>query len=837
MNGPPISRAFAETLGGRAGLARFSAQVLQLGLLVAVAKQFQLENPILTGKILPLAFVGFVVHHLLPAALRLRFFVLLSAAGILAALGPVHAGILLAIGIALIALCHLPVPFGLRLLLVAGAAAALAAVRTGTLPTEWGSVVVPVLASMFMFRLVVYLYDLRHGTVPFSASRALAYFFLLPNVAFPLFPAVDYAGFTVTYYNENAYRIYQRGLRWMLRGMVHLILYRGVNYWLVIGPEEVESGAGLARYVLANFLLYLKVSGQFHLIVGTLLLFGFNLPETHHLYYLASSFSDFWRRINIYWKDFMQKLFFMPLFFRLKSAGDVPAIVLATFTTFVVTWFLHAYQWFWLRGTYLFTAPDILFWTLLAALVVVNSLIENRRGRTRSLAARKPGARALAVRSATTVLTFAVICTLWSLWISDSVGEWMSLWTSARLDATSALVALAVFALATAMLFAFFWIRRGAAPPSRLHAPPPSAGAMAASTLAMAALLVVGQPAVYFPLGPRAVDVIRDLRSDKLSQRDAVLLERGYYENLTAVNRFNSELWEVYMQRPTDWKLIQDSDAVRSTGDFLGHELRPSLDMIFKDAPLTTNRFGMRDREYETSPPPGTYRIALLGGSHSMGSGVADRETFEALLEDRLNRENAGAPHRSWEILNFAVGGWGDLHAPFVLEQRALAFHPDAVIYVGHPRNEVRVLHHLAVTIHEGVELPHPALREFADRVGAAAGMPVAEIENRLRPLGGEVNAWALRRLADLCREHGILPIWICVPAEAGQGRTPDVDVLVRMAEEAGFVTLDLTGVYGTTSPDVLRVAPWDMHPNALGHRLLADGMYEALRGPLGLGG
>jgi D-alanyl-lipoteichoic acid acyltransferase DltB (MBOAT superfamily) len=836
MNGPPPTRAFAETLGGRAGIARFAAQALQLGLLVAVADQFQLENPILTGKILPLAFVGFVVHHLLPPALRLRFFVLLSVGGIVAALGPVHGGILLAIGLVLIGLCHLPAPFGLRVLLVAVAAGALAAVRTGSLPTKWGGIVVPVLASMFMFRLIVYLYDLRHGRVPFSPSRALAYFFLLPNVAFPLFPAVDYAGFAVRYYDENAYRIYQRGLRWMVRGVVHLILYRAVNYWLVIGPEEVESAAGLARYVLANFLLYLKVSGQFHLIVGMLLLFGFNLPETHHLYYLASSFSDFWRRINIYWKDFMQKLFFMPLFFRLKAAGDVPALVVATFTTFVVTWFLHAWQWFWLRGTYLFTAPDILFWTLLAALVVVNSLVENRRGRARSLSARKPGARELAVRSVATVLTFAVICTLWSLWISDSVGEWLSLWSSARLGAGSAAAAVGVLLLASAALFAFFWMRRGAAPPSRLHAPPPSARAMAATTLTLAALLVVGQPAVYFRLGPRAVDALRDLRADKLSRRDAVLLERGYYENLTAVNRFNSELWEVYMQRPTDWKLIQDSDAVRPTGDFLGHELRPSLDMIFKDAPLTTNRYGMRDREYEVEAPPGTYRIALLGGSHSMGSGVADQETFEALIEERLNRENAGGERRRWEILNFAVGGWGDLHAPFVLEKRALPFRPDAMIYIGHPRNEVRVLHHLATKIHEGVDLPHEALREFAARVGAEAGMPVAEIENRLRPLGDEVNAWALRRLAELCREHGVLPIWICLPAEAGQGRTADVDVLVRMAEDAGFVALDLSGVYGDTSPDVLRVAPWDMHPNALGHRMLADGIYDALRGPLGLG-
>ena len=39
-------------------------------------------------------------------------------------------------------------------------------------------------------------------------------------------------------------------------------------------------------------------------------MYGYGLAETHHLYLFSSSFTDFWRRINIYWKDFIQKLVF-----------------------------------------------------------------------------------------------------------------------------------------------------------------------------------------------------------------------------------------------------------------------------------------------------------------------------------------------------------------------------------------------------------------------------------------------------------------------------------------------------------------------------------------------
>ena len=46
-----------------------------------------------------------------------------------------------------------------------------------------------------------------------------------------------------------------------------------------------------------------------------------------------------------------------------------------------MTWFLHSYQWFWLRGSVLFEWQDILFWTVLGVLVVINSLWEANGGR------------------------------------------------------------------------------------------------------------------------------------------------------------------------------------------------------------------------------------------------------------------------------------------------------------------------------------------------------------------------------------------------------------------------------------------------------------------------
>ena len=127
--------------------------------------------------------------------------------------------------------------------------------------------------------------------------------------------------------------------------------------------------------MVLTYLLYLRVSGQFHIIVGLLHLFGYDLPETHRRYLLARSLTDFWRRINIYWKDFMVKLVYFPVYFRLRRSGrDAGAGRRHGRWCSSTTWLLHSYQWFWLRGEFLLTWPDTLFWAILGVLVTVNLL-------------------------------------------------------------------------------------------------------------------------------------------------------------------------------------------------------------------------------------------------------------------------------------------------------------------------------------------------------------------------------------------------------------------------------------------------------------------------------
>src|SRR5207249_6387589 len=103
----------------------------------------------------------------------------------------------------------------------------LGTMRIGWIPVAWSAAIWPILGSMFALRLMIYLYDLKHQSAPFSFWRSVGYFFMLPNVCFPLFPVIDYQTFCRTYDKEkDRTRSYQTGIDWMLRGAVHLLLYR-----------------------------------------------------------------------------------------------------------------------------------------------------------------------------------------------------------------------------------------------------------------------------------------------------------------------------------------------------------------------------------------------------------------------------------------------------------------------------------------------------------------------------------------------------------------------------------------------------------------------------------
>ena len=807
---------------------------LQFGLLLLVILAYEIEGAAF-GTLATVAFGGFLFHHFLPQAYRLPFFVCLSLAGTVLVLGLAPAAWVFGIGLALIALCHLPATHSLRILLLITFGVCLAWTRSHVPASTIPAAVWPTLGAMFMFRLIVYVYDLHHKAAPFSIWRSLGYFFMLPNVCFPLFPIIDYKTYCTTHFNTKPLEIYRTGLQWIFRGVLQLLAYRIVYHHILIHPLEVTDLFGVTRFAVATFFLYLRVSGQFHIIIGLLHLFGFNLPETHHLYYLSSSFTDFWRRINIYWKDFITKLFFYPLLFRIRKWGPVKALAIATFGAFFATWLLHSYQSFWLLGTVGLTWQDTVFWWALAALVLANALYEARRGRPRSLAPRPRTLVGEARRVLCTLGTFAVICLLWTVWNCESVNELSWLATTATSVTAKGLVVIVVgaFGLSVAAVLLGSSVAQRTdvpAPPSSRKNTWSSIGTVAGSCL----LLLGAELPSLMTLSVQQSGLLNALTHERLNERDAELQQRGYYETLT---RSGSNTVPGHIGQVGEQVQSPEIRLMRYRSDLLYDELSPSLSLSFNNAIFTTNRWGMRDRDYTKAKPPGTYRIVVLGASHEMGASVNDTETLENVLEDRLNQERQDG--KQYEILNFAVRGYGIVQKLLQLEVNAVEFQPDAVFFFTYSDEFARTIDHLAKGLRNDLAVPESYktfLNQLYEKAGIDRDTPGEVVRTRLRPYGPEIVQSVLRRLAGVCRERDIKAFVVYRPEVIDSPwNAQRKEQLMGFATEAHLPVLDLSASFHEIADrQKLAVSAADTHCNALAHRLLAAELYRLLNDPEG---
>ena len=180
--------------------ARFLLVAAQVLLAVLVVRAFRIESAFGFLSMAPLVFIGFVVHSWLPHRLRPPFFVALTFAAILVVFGWKHGAALITIGLGLIALCHLPLPYPWRVALVVAAGAGLALARAAVCrrPDRWAR-------RGAHHRLDVHVPADRSTCTTCATSalgvsvwQRLGYFFLLPNICFPLFPVVDYQAFRRT---------------------------------------------------------------------------------------------------------------------------------------------------------------------------------------------------------------------------------------------------------------------------------------------------------------------------------------------------------------------------------------------------------------------------------------------------------------------------------------------------------------------------------------------------------------------------------------------------------------------------------------------------------------
>lgn len=112
-------------------------------------------------------------------------------------------------------------------------------------------------------------------------------------------------------------------------------------------------------------------------------------------------------------------------------------------------------------------------------------------------------------------------------------------------------------------------------------------------------------------------------------------------------------------------------DRLHRYSEVYGWDLRPGARQRDGDHWMTVNGQGYRGREVAPAPPPGRTRVLMLGDSIAFGTYVGDGETFA----DHIDRAGAG-----FEVVNFAVQGYGFTQSLLKLEREGLAYRPHVVI-------------------------------------------------------------------------------------------------------------------------------------------------------------
>jgi hypothetical protein len=353
----------------------------------------------------------------------------------------------------------------------------------------------------------------------------------------------------------------------------------------------------------------------------------------------------------------------------------------------------------------------------------------------------------------------------------------------------------------------------------------------------VAALFVAAalRPAWLVPLSPELAELVKNMRqgTQQLNTGDTKKLQRGYYEDLADAARFNPELSVVYGNRPKDWGEARQS---RTRNDAIGVEFIPSTQGMFKGALQTINSYGLRDREYTLVPGPDTFRIALIGSSHDMGAGVKDNETYENVVEDRLNRELGPRTGKKYEILNFSNGGYDPTAKLAVIEQKVFALKPDLVIYVAYSVEFDWAFRSLPNLIKYHVLDQYPFMTKALQQAGVTleAGKPPPEailLESRLAPYAEDTVRAILERFRDDVTAQGARPAVVLMDTpDDSATRSKTFDRIVQLTQSVKLPIMDLQGAYaGVKDRKSLWIVPWDSHVNATGHQLLADRLYDHL--------
>lgn len=287
----------------------------------------------------------------------------------------------------------------------------------------------------------------------------------------------------------------------------------------------------------------------------------------------------------------------------------------------------------------------------------------------------------------------------------------------------------------------------------------------------------------------------------------------------SSMKNYNIEMWRYANELKT-----------RSAVPELGHEHLRDKVAILQSVEIRLNEWGLRGAPVAPLPTGGR-RILFLGGSITLGWGVPEQDTVTARLEQKFTENGEQA-----QVLNAGVGNYNALRyvRNFLMNLKELEptdivveyFLRDAEALDSGGGNILLRNSQLAVTV-------WAALHNVLGASGEAALRDHYKTVYDPAHPGFQAMKRELSKLAEYARERNIRLYFAMMPDVHNLTDYPFRaihDQMRQAANELGFSYVDLLPEFENLKPAEVWAMPGDPHPNALGHRIMADQIYPVLQ-------
>jgi lysophospholipase L1-like esterase len=245
-------------------------------------------------------------------------------------------------------------------------------------------------------------------------------------------------------------------------------------------------------------------------------------------------------------------------------------------------------------------------------------------------------------------------------------------------------------------------------------------------------------------------------------------------------------------------------------------------------ATVRINALGYRSPEISRIKPARTFRVVVLGSSNTFGHGVEDGEAYPRLLETWL--ASRVPPGRRVEVVNLAVSGDAPTQRLHRLRTEVEALDPDWIFCDASALDLSLEEIHLRQVLQKKWAIPYQFVAQALREAGVSGVEPSEEFHARLsrflRPaLERTYAAWA----AEARRLNTPLTVVLLPRADSKEPSSRLFEICREFADRQGLGLIDLSDTFDDFALDDYRVAPWDLHPNPLGHKLIARKLKLAL--------